>query len=349
MKIAFYTYPSAFQNVGGGEILLLKMREYLQNEGVAVDLFDIWNGRVENYDLLHVFGSVKDCLPLVRVANARGVKVAITPLWWSDFRRAFFTEGSAKVKADFVLRHAAKLAFPAFPSARRSLILASDVVFPNSDIELRQIARQFAVPKSKMRVVYNGVDVKFGRDADPALFRKEIGADPFVLGVGRIEPRKNQLTLIRAVKKIPGLKLALIGSPVSGFEDYFARCQSEGEGFTRFWPTISHDDPRLKSAYAACRLFVLQGWFETPGLVALEAALAGANVVATSGGSTREYFRNFVDYFDPSSVEDLRRKIVKNLDAPKDGRLKAHVLAHFTWDGIARETIRFYRETLGRV
>ncbi len=131
MKVAFYTYPSAFQNVGGGEILLLKVREYLQKAGVTVDLFDSWSARIEDYDVLHVFGSVKDCLGLVRVAKSRGVKVVITPLWWSDWRRAFFIEGSLKTRADFVLRHTTKLLFPAFPSARRELLLASDLIFPN--------------------------------------------------------------------------------------------------------------------------------------------------------------------------------------------------------------------------
>ena len=83
MKVAFLTYPAAFQNIGGGEILLLKLKEYLEKEGVQADLFDIWKSKIENYDFIHVFGSVKDCLGLVRVANERKVKVAITPLLWS--------------------------------------------------------------------------------------------------------------------------------------------------------------------------------------------------------------------------------------------------------------------------
>ena len=345
MKVAFITYPAAFQNVGGGEILLLKTKEYLEKEGAQVDLFDFWRSRVEQYDLLHVFGSVKDCLGLVLVANARGVKVAITPLLWSDLRMAFFTNEPMPTKLLFLLRYSAKVVLPTFPSARRNLLLAADLVFPNSEMEKNQTARQFAVPAEKMRVVYNGVDRHF-LNADPAAFTKQFGAEPFVLGVGRIEPRKNQLTLIRAVGKIKGQKLFLIGSPVSGYESYYQACQREGQGFTSFLPTMPHSDPMLKSAYAACSLFVLQGWFETPGLVALEAILAGANVLITRGGSTREYFRDYVDYFDPSSVTDLRLKILKNLNAPKNERLKDHVLGSFTWDLIAKQTMRFYREVM---
>ncbi len=345
MRVAFFTYPSAFQNIGGGEILLLKLKEYLEKKGVRVDLFDIWNGKVTDYDFIHIFGSVKDCLGLALVARSRNVKVAITPLLWSDLRRALFTQGSVRTKLNFLCRHFAKVVWPSFPSARRKLLLASDLIFPNSDIEKRQIARLFSIPKERMRVVYNGVDPIF-LSASPDLFRQAHGEESFILGVGRIEPRKNQLNLIKGVARLESKKLILIGSPVSGYEDYFMACQKEGKGFTTFIPTLRHDDPMLRSAYAACELFVLQGWFETPGLVAMEAALAGARVIATSGGSTREYFQDKVDYLNPADPSDISRKIQRNLSKPKSGVLKEHILAHFTWDKIAQDTHRFYQETL---
>ncbi len=346
MKVAFFTYPAAFQNVGGGEIVLLKMREFIQKKGVTVDLLDTWHSRIEDYHVLHVFGSVKDCLGMVRVANSRKVKVAITPIWWSDYRRAFFAEGSLQSKVSLVARHTTKILFPAFPSSRRELLRCADRVLPNSEMEKDQVARHFAIPMDKCRVVYNGVDAHFA-DADPSAFRKKIGADPFILGVGRIEPRKNQLNLIRAIKKLSGLKLVLIGDPVSGFESYYAACLTEGKDQVTFVPSIAHDDPLLKSAYAACDLFVLQGWFETPGLAAMEAALAGARLVVTSGGSTREYFQDKVGYIDPANVSDIADKIRIWLNKPRDPSLQQRMLDHFTWDRVASDTIRCYQDMCG--
>lgn len=345
MTVAFFTYPSAFQNVGGGEILLLKLKECLEKRGVEVELFDIWKSRVEHFDILHVFGSVKDCLGLVRVANTRKVKVAITPLLWSDLRRAFFCEGLVQ-KTDLTARYLVKWLFPSFPSSRRELLLLSDVIFPNSEAEKKQIARLFAIPQGKMRKVFNGVDKDFC-DADPSLFFGRFGSEPFILSVGRIEPRKNQLNLIKAVKKLKGHKLVLIGSPVSGYESYFAECQKEGGRFTGFLPTLKHEDPLLKSAYAACDLFVSQGWFETPSLVALEAALAGARLVVTNGGSTGEYFLNFVEYLDPASPVDIRNKILKALAKKPDNRLKEHVLQNFVWEKTIERILKGYEELLG--
>ena len=344
-KVAFLTYPSAFQNIGGGEILLLKLKEYLEKGGVPVDLFDTWHARVESYDLLHVFGSVKDCLGLARVANARRVKVATTPILWADWRMALFNNEEFRDKLLFSLRYLTKVVWPHFPSSRRKLLTASDLIFPNSEMEKKQITRLFGIPQSKMKVIYNGVDVEFGR-ADAKLFTERYGRQPFILGVGRIEPRKNQLNLIRAVKKLGGQKLRLIGNVVSGHESYEAACRKEGDGFVDFVPAMKHEDPLFRSAYAACSLFAAPGWFETPGLAALEAALAGARVLVTSGGSTREYFGKYADYLDPADVKDIERKISLSLAKPKDPLLKEHVLQNFSWEAIAERTLACYKEIL---
>jgi glycosyltransferase involved in cell wall biosynthesis len=344
MKVAFFTYPSAFQNVGGGEIQLLKTREYLEKRGVQVDLFDPWKGKVEEYDILHIFGSVKDCLPLAGVAKTRGVKVATSPVLWSNWRRAFHEEGSVRTKAGLVARHLTKVLFPAFPSSRRKLLAASDMLFPNSEAEKKLIMRLFSIPASKIRPVPNGVDASFAQ-ADASQFRAQHGSEPFVLCVGRIEPRKNQLNLIRALRG-EKRRLVLIGSPVSGSERYFESCRREGEGFTTFIKTIWHGDGMLASAYAACDLFVLPGWFETPGLAALEASLAGARVVVTQEGSTREYFEDKAFYLDPASVADIRRKVRSALESPRRASLKQHVLENFTWEHVADKYIGLYRELL---
>jgi glycosyltransferase involved in cell wall biosynthesis len=347
VKVAFFTYPAAFQNVGGGEIQLLRTRDALRRRGLEPTLFDPWTMRVEDFDVLHVFSSVKDCLGLAETAKARGVKVVVSPVLWSDFRRAVHTDGGLRAKADLFARHAAKLLFPRFPSGRRRLLGIADLVFPNSEAEKRQIARLFAIDPGKIRVVSNGVDPQFA-DADPEVFRRLHGDEPFVLGVGRIEPRKNQLNLIKALKG-SGKRLVLIGSPVSGYERYAEACRREGEGFTAFLPALEHSDPLLKSAYAACSLFVLQGWFETPGLAALEAGLAGARLVVTQGGSTREYFTDLADYLDPASTADIRAKISANFGKPAPAGLKARILERYTWDRVAETYIRLYGELGGRV
>ena len=67
----------------------------------------------------------------------------------------------------------------------------------------------------------------------------------------------------------------------------------------------------LASAYAAARVLALPSWFETPGLAALEAALAGCAVVVTPFGCTREYFGDRVEYARPDRPAEIGRAILR--------------------------------------
>ena len=86
---------------------------------------------------------------------------------------------------------------PAIPSWRRELLRLADLVLPNSRSEANQLIRLFGVAtradprRSQRRAASIGT-------ASPELFHDRWGADPFVLSVGRIEPRKNTLGLIQA-------------------------------------------------------------------------------------------------------------------------------------------------------
>lgn len=344
MKIAFFVYPSAFQNKGGGEILLEKTEEYLIKKGIEVKRFDMWTDEVQNYDILHVFGSVKECLGLMRTAKARGVKVVLESVFWSDYRRAFHEEGTIKKKIEMVLRHTAKIVFPFMPSGRRSMFLTSDMIVPNSLNEARQISRLFAVGMDKMFVVPNGVDEDF-MESRPEEFVKKYGLKDFVLSVGRIEPRKNQLNLIRAMKGIDA-DLVIVGNTVSGYEWYRDLCTKEADRRVHFIEGLSHSSNLLKSAYAASDTFVLPGWFETPGLAALEAALAGSKVVATKGGSTKEYFMDKVLYIDPSSPRDIHKKVSEAVRMDKNTSLKELVLNNYTWEKATEKMLQGYRKVI---
>lgn len=346
MKVAFFVYPSAFQNKGGGEILLEKTEEYLLKNNVEVCRFDIWRDKLEAFDILHVFGSVKECLPLMQVAKARGTKIVLESIFWSDFRRAFNEQGTLRKRVEMVLRHLIKSVFPFFPSGRKKMFEVADLIFPNSHNEAAQISRLFNIPMEKMFVVPNGVDRSFS-EARPEAFVDKYGLKDFVLSVGRIEPRKNQLNLIRAMKGIDA-DLVLIGDTVSGYKWYRDICDKEADKRVHFIDRLSHESGLLASGYAACDTFVLPGWFETPGLAALEAALAGAKVIATDGGSTKEYFQDKVFYIDPSKPEDIKNKIIRALNMSKNHELKDLVLENYLWDGIAKRTIEGYKRVLGK-
>ena len=49
MKVLMNTLPTSFQVIGGGGIVALKTKEYLEKEGVNVKLFNYWIIHTLNY------------------------------------------------------------------------------------------------------------------------------------------------------------------------------------------------------------------------------------------------------------------------------------------------------------
>lgn len=346
MKIAFYVYPTAFQAPGGGEILLLKTLEYIQKKGVDAKLLDIWKDDLRDFDILHTFGSVKDALPMMRVAQQKGIKNVLSSICWYSAKSAWHTYPQFSKKIVSLARHSAKKFFPAFPSERKEMMQIADIILPNSKTEADQLRSFFQVPEEKIRIVYNAVDGAFA-SADPAEFHQKYPYRDFILLVGRIEPRKNQLNVIRGLNRL-SRDVVIIGDYVPHYQDYYDQCRKEAGKHIHFLGRIPHDSSLLKSAYAACRTFVLGTWLETPGLAALEAGLAGANVVITREGATREYFGGLADYVAPENPDQIAAIVEKSLSHEKSGQLRDHILKNFLWPQAAKANIEAYETVLSR-
>ena len=346
MKVLFYSYPSAFQNPGGGEIQLLKTKENLEKLGVSVKFFNQWDDKFDDYNVLHVFGSVKDCVGLMRTAHNKGVKVALSSIFWSSFKRALHEGGSSLKKAELFTRHLAKLLFPYLPTGRRKTMTLSDVIFPNSEMEKQQLIRLFKIQPDKIKVVPNGIDEKF-IGASSNLFTEKFKIKDFVLAVGRIEPRKNQLNLIKALKN-SGIKLVIIGDPVSDYMWYYDECRKAADSSVTFLNGVKHEDGLLSSAYAASKVFAAPGWFETPGLAALEAAASGSGIAITKYGCTEEYFKEEAEYFDPSNTSSIKEAVRKasNITAESKEKLKERIKGKYLWNNVAKETLRGYEAAI---
>jgi hypothetical protein len=58
-------YLTSFQHFGGAEIQLLKTKGYLEKkDGCTVKLFDMFNDKLNQHDILHIFMMRPECLPV---------------------------------------------------------------------------------------------------------------------------------------------------------------------------------------------------------------------------------------------------------------------------------------------
>ncbi len=341
MAVYFYAHPEAFQDPGGGKVQLEKTKEYLEKEGLEIRLYDQRSHQLHPGDIFHAFGSLKQSYGLMKSAKEAGAKLVLSTICWYDFPSALCAYPDFGRRALNTLRHLAKIFFPWVPSARKALMHLSDLLMPNSEAEARQLVRYFGADPKKIAVIPNGVDSKY-ISPDPKPFTDRYHLKDFFLCVGRIEPRKNQLGLVRAHR---GLEkpLVIIGDPVSTYPDYDRQCRKEAGANVRFLGSLPHDSDLLRSAYAACDTFVLPSWFETPGLAALEAGLAGAKVLITQGGATKEYFGDRVFYADPLRLSDIRAKMKEAAGASTNGKLSEYIRANYLWKRVAEKVAAAYQ------
>ncbi|NQT12265.1 MAG: glycosyltransferase [Planctomycetes bacterium] len=230
------------------------------------------------------------------------------------------------------------------PSWRRKLYHAVDLLLPNSNAEADQLVRHLQAPTDRIHVTPNGADERMAR-ADPAPFVKRFGTRDFLLSAGRIEPRKNQLGLLRAMQgtKVP---IVVLGDAVPGYEWYARNCRRAAGSNVRFVGRLDHDDPLLSSAYAACGCLVLASWYETPGLVALEAGMSGVPLVLPEGGCAREYFGDKAGYVRPNDLAGIRREVLRALCRGRSPGLAQHVRDNFSWAAAAQATLAGYRKVI---
>jgi glycosyltransferase involved in cell wall biosynthesis len=171
---------------------------------------------------------------------------------------------------------------------------------------------------------------------------------PFILSVGDIQPRKNQIGLINAFSKLlrayPQLKHNLV---LAGKETWFAgrvreAARDSGVG-DRIQFTGFVSDPDLLQLYNACDLFVFPSYYEGFGLPVLEAMACGRAVVCSSTSALPEVVDGAAILFDPYAIDAIVRAIADLLlDAELRGRMErlgVQRAAYFSWQKTAQHTL----------
>jgi glycosyltransferase involved in cell wall biosynthesis len=339
MNVSFATYQSISLLKGGPHTQLLETKKQLEHYGVTGSLFETWREfQKEKTDLVHLFGAHIGTYHLARELHKIGVPLVVTPIFFSRHSVPFLRAAAAAGRR---LKQVARGVWLDYEITREICSWAA-CVCPNTEAEAGLLTRGLGVPRSKIVVVPNGVSERF-QNGNPALFRERYGINDFVLNVGHIGPeRKNVLNLIKALENVQ-LPSVIIGRVERN--EYAGRCLAEAKKNPRLVivDQLSNDADLLASAYAACDVFVLPSQFETPGIAALEAGVAGAKVVVTPYGGTKEYFGDLAEYVDPTSPELIHHGITTALNREKSGALREHIRGHYLWQNVAEQTLAVYK------
>ncbi len=343
MRILFVTFPGFHLFEGGIKTQVISLKKELEKKGLEVKIFCedfLRKEDFENYEIIHFFGSGIKTFHLFQIITNFNKKIILTPVFYSKHSPIINKIGVSLFN----------LLYKYFGFYNEHLILKemvknSNLIICNTFAEKDLIKKMFNLKEEKLAVLPNGVDIDFYY-ASPDLCYEKLGIKDFILYVGHIGyERKNLLKCLEILSKIEFPTL-LIGKIIKN--KYSEKCLSliRKTKNIHLIDEIPHNSELLKSIYSACDLFLLPSYYETPGLSALEAGLAGAKILITQYGGTKEYFKEYAIYLDPYSKKDIEKKLMIALKKKKDNILKEHIKNNYTWDKIALKLLKIYEDFL---
>ncbi|WP_164103328.1 glycosyltransferase family 4 protein [Candidatus Laterigemmans baculatus] len=180
----------------------------------------------------------------------------------------------------------------------RRVLTSADRVIANSENTAGLLCKTWSVSENQLRILHPGVDIdRFCPAERDAAVRQRLGwgERPVILTVGRLQKRKGQDQLIRAMPKLiqsqPNLLYSIIGDGPE--RKTLGRLVADlgVADSVEFREEVTDDE--MVRCYQQCDIFALpnrtvDGDFEGFGMVLLEAQACGKPVITGASGGTGE-------------------------------------------------------------
>jgi glycogen(starch) synthase len=220
-----------------------------------------------------------------------------------------------------------------------------------------EIGRLLELPADRIEVIPNGVDAPVWRAAPQAVAaaRARFAADGPLIGfAGRLVYEKGVQHLVHALPELsdrhPGLRVVIAGDGPHKEELQSEIHRLRLDGRVNFAGFVGSD---LPATFAASDAVVVPSIYEPFGMVALEAAAAGAPLAVSSTGGLAEIVKPGVTgvTFPAKNPEALAAAVAALLsDEPAARRMarqaRAMVRARYGWAAIAARTAAAYADVV---
>ncbi len=351
LRVLVQNRANTFTHRGGDTVVIERTVEELRKLGIDV-VVDV-EGRCnpKEFDIVHLFNFATPQVTRMLAENAKssGTPFVITTLCediptfrsqaieMAGFLMDYVESGQNAQLYQETFPDTSKVT-PAAPFDNTFAAKHARLLLTNGAGESKVLRRDYGsdLPIAEVPIAFDPTV-----PAEAELFEKAYGVKDFVLCVARFEFRKNQLMLLKALEN-SDLTLVLAGG---GFS--FDKAYNEAvRAFKRKGRTIIADrltPELLSSAYKACRVHALPSWCELPGMVTLEAASMGANVVATRCGTAPDYLGDRAFYCNPGDPDSILNAIVAAYHSPKNPELVRHV-QQFSWAASGQKISELYKQ-----
>lgn len=177
----------------------------------------------------------------------------------------------------------------------RRAMAESDLIFTANPDERVQMMRRFGVDSERIVVLPCGIDTEMFKPVDRDTARKALSIqakDKVLIYVGRLEPLKGIDTILMAISEIhdkSNLKFLIVGGnpdtdPEAGRLLGIAKTLNI-ERMVKFTGSVPHE--KLATYYSAADACLVPSYYESFGMVAVEAMACGTPVIASMVGGLK--------------------------------------------------------------
>ncbi len=242
-------------------------------------------------------------------------------------------------------------------SEESRIVRAADRIVAANVVERAHLVWYYGAPAERVAVIPCGVDTDLFQPMGRATAKDllELGPEPLLLYVGRLQPIKGLETLLQAMTRLDGAaKLLIIGGdqdePENGHGVYL-RERVAALGLARRVRFLgAQPQRRLRLFYAAAEATVMPSYYESFGMVALEAMACGSAVVASRVGGLTTTVKDgvtghLVPEGDPAALAECLAGLLRDRGArDRLGAEAARWAAEHRWPCVAEAVCRLYSE-----
>lgn len=299
MKIAIYKPTVSVSSVCGVKVQGKMWRDGLVALGHQVDLVNIWDDYDwDSYDWLIMMGYGGDFRDSSRAFSKLVKRLAIAPIVDPD---------CGYIKYKFYTKYWGNQKHLGLSSRFHDLYLNKDVYklwLVRSDFEKSYVTKCLEIDESLIDLV----PLQYRVPSCDTMPIKE----NFCFHASRLAAsNKNVPRLVEAAKKY-GFNLVLAGMLASAEEKQWLHNMIDGNANIKYVGQLT--DEELLSYYRRCKVFALPSITEGVGMVALEAAANGAEIVLTNDGGPKYYLKDHAEIINPYSVDDIGRAVMKLME-----------------------------------
>lgn len=297
MKIAFILSHGVLSPSNGIVSQAKTWKVGLEQLGHQVLLIDMWqNNDWASFDIIHFYGFSVYMRDFIKGISKINPNISISPILDPNY----------SINRLKIYAHWGNFKFN-LTNPFHGLYCIKDkikIFLVRSDFEKEYMVKGFGINESKCIVVplsYN-----------PIATMLAVMKEPFCLHISLLtDERKNVKRLIQAAVKYK-FKLILGGKLRNKEEVLLLKSWIGNNKNIEYRGFLSVEE--MKSLYSRARVFALPSTNEGVGIVALEAAVSGCDIVMTKLGGPKEYYNGMAKIVNPYSIDEIGRAVVQFLD-----------------------------------